>query len=219
MTENKIKNEMIIDSLNWRYATKAFDPSKKISNEDFHTLAESLRLSPSSYGLQPWKFIILQNPELRKKCREVSYGQSQITDCSHLVVITTNEKMTEVEVDAYISDISKTRGVPTEHLKGFRDMMVGDVVKGPRAKVIQQWSQRQGYIAMGFLLETAALLKIDTCAMEGIDAAQYDSLLGLQETPFRTVAVVALGYRSDSDQNATFKKVRAPKERIIEFRN
>lgn len=212
----KVKNEHIMKALEWRYATKVFDSTKKISSEDWNTLSESLRLAPSSYGLQPWKFWIVQNSDLRKKLKDVSWNQSQVTDCSHFVVFTTKKKMLEADIEKFIETTAKTRGLSTDALKGYRDMMLGDIVKGPRSQIVETWAQRQAYIAMGFLMETAALLEIDACPMEGLDPKAYDKLLGLEGSEWATVAAVALGYRHGDDKYQALKKVRYPASEVLQ---
>lgn len=207
MTSN-ISREDILNQLNWRYACKKYDPTKKISTQDWNLIKESLRLAPSSYGLQPYKFVVVENADLRKKLRENSWGQSQVTDSSHFVVLVTREKMEEADVSKLINKTASVRGMSPDTLKGYHDMMVGDVVKGPRAQVINWWAQRQAYIAMGFALETAALLKVDTTALEGLDPAAYDKLLGLEGTGYKTVAAIAFGYRAADDGYSQAKKVR-----------
>ncbi len=207
----------VTEALNWRYATKRFDSTKKISSADWATLEQALILSPSSYGLQPWKFLVIQNPKIREQLKASSWNQTQVTDCSHFVVLATRPKMTEKNVDDYVSQISKVRGTPVASLKEYREMMVGDVVKGPRSEVISFWAQKQAYIAMGFLMETAALLKIDTCPMEGLDPAAYDKILKLEETDFKTAAAVAVGYRHPEDSYQNLKKVRFDRNTVIQI--
>ena len=213
---NTISSEAITAQLNWRYATKTFDPSKKISEQDWKLLADAICLTPTSYGLQPVKAIVVQNAAMRKDLRAASWNQSQVEDCSHFVVLATLKKVTEEYVKKYIARISEVRGVPTEQLKGYEDMMLGDIVRGPRAETAHFWAQRQAYITMGFLLETAALKGIDSCPMEGLDPVQYDKILGIGGSEFATVAAVALGYRSASDNNQNLKKVRFKAEQLIE---
>jgi nitroreductase len=209
--------DQIIQSLNWRYATKKFDSSKKIKDNDWQALSESLRLSPSSYGLQPWKFLVVQDKEKLKKLTPLSWNQTQVEDCSHYIVFTTLLKVSEEHVKKFINKTAEVRGVDPKTMQGYQDMMIGDVVKGPRSEVIKWWAQRQSYIAMGFLMETAALLKIDTCAMEGIDPAGYDQVLGLEGTGWATVAAVACGYRHADDKYQGMKKVRFDSSDIIQF--
>lgn len=212
-----LNHETFLADLNWRYATKQFDATKKIKQEDWHLLAESLRLSPSSYGLQPWQFLVVRNPELRAKLREVSWNQGQVTDSSHYVVFTTLKKVEERHVDEYLKDIATTRGLDLNSLQGYRQMMLGDFVNGPRAQIAQNWTQRQAYIAMGNLINTAAQLRIDSCPMEGLDPNAYDQILGLEDSDYSTVATVALGYRHADDSYANLKKVRYATERVIKY--
>ncbi len=213
MTINHLE---LLEKLNWRYATKIFDKNKKISKENWEILIQSLVLSPSSYGLQPWKFIVVENQELREKLKPVSWGQSQVTDASHFVVFTTLKEIKSSFVDEYISRISEVRGQTKESLVGFENMMKKNIVEGMDKDYVFHWNQRQAYIAMGFLLETAALLEIDTVPMEGIDPKAYDSILGLSDSDYGTVAAVALGYRDPSDKYAEVKKVRFSKDQMIQ---
>jgi nitroreductase len=210
-----IKGDELIKQLNWRYSVKKFDRQKKISHADWTTLAEVLRLSPSSYGLQPWKFILVQNTEVRKKLTPLSWKQTQIEDCSHLLVFTTIKKVSEAHVQNLIGHTERVRGLPEGSLKGYGDFITADVVSGARGQISQHWTQRQAYIAMGSLMIAAALLGIDTCPMEGIDADKYDEVLEMKDTDHATVAVVALGYRAADDVTQSHKKVRFPLESVI----
>ena len=210
-TSNKL-----IEQLNWRYATKVFDASKKISDADWETLTEALRLSPSSYGLQPWKFVVVKNAGIRKQLRAVSWNQSQVEDASHLIVFASLKKVDEAYVDQFIAATAKARGLDVAGLKGYRDMMVGDLVKGPRSAIIGSWAQRQTYIAIGNLLTSAAVLEVDACPMEGLDPAKYDEILGLDKTPYATAAAVALGYRSAEDGYQNLAKVRLSTEEVFQ---
>ena len=215
---SKVDNEVLHAQLNWRYACKKFDPTKKIREADWNILAESLRLSASSYGLQPWKFIVVQDPEIRIQLLPLSWGQTPVTDSSHFVVITYKEKMDETHIEKFITETAKVRGTDTASLAGYKDMMVGDLVKGPRAQVINWWAQRQTYIAMGTLLTTAAMMEIDTLPMEGLDPAAYDKVLGLEGTGWKTVAAVACGYRSADDKYQNAKKVRFDIKDVISYK-
>lgn len=216
LKKGKFMNE-ILTALEWRYATKIFDSSRKISAEDWQILLESLRLAPSSYGLQPWKFLIVQTADLREKLRTVSWNQSQVTDCSHYVVFTTKQKITEADIKHYVQKMAEVRGVSVDSLTGYQNAMLHDVVYGPRSQIVNWWTQRQAYIAMGFLMETAALLKIDACPLEGLEAESYDEILQLKNTDWRTVAACALGYRSPKDKLANLPKVRFDSKDVIEY--
>jgi len=210
--------ETIKNSLHWRYAVKKFDATRKINSADWEILKESLRLTPSSYGLQPWKFITVETPELRQKLREVSWNQSQVTDCSHYVVLAYKEKVDAAFIRKNMTKIAQVRQVPLESLAGFEKAIISDIVEGPRSAVIEAWAQRQVYIAMGFLLETAALMGVDSTPMEGLDPNAYDTLLGLKGSGWKTVAAVALGYRHAEDPFLKLTKVRFDDSEVFEVR-
>lgn len=178
-------------------------------------IAESLRLSPSSYGLQPWKFFIVENPQLRKELKAVSWNQTQIEDADKLVVFTTLKTLDEKYIEKWVHKMAETRGVPLESLKGYKDLMVSNLVSGPRSETIHWWAQRQSYIAMGQMMYTAALLGVDTCPMEGLDPAAYDTILKLENTGYQTVAVVTVGYRHKEDSYQNAKKARFDSEDIF----
>ncbi len=201
----------------WRYAVKKFDSSQKIMAEEWSILEDALLFSPSSYGLQPWKFLVVENLELRKQLMAASWNQSQVVDASHYVVFTTLKNVTEDYLNSYLEQMATTRGVELAKFDGLRKVMMGDLVNGPRAQVIGHWAQKQAYIAMGNLMQAAALLKIDSCPLEGIDPSAYDKLLKLNDTPYTAVAAVALGYRSSEDKYQHMKKVRFPKDKIIQI--
>lgn len=211
-----IEGTQLIGQLNWRYATKQFDATRKISAADWETLETALVLSPSSAGLQPWKFLVVDNPEVRAKLREASYGQPQITDASQLVVFTARTDMTEADVDKHINHTAKVRGVPAESLAQFRGMILGGIVNAMPQPARAGWAARQAYIAVGTLLTSAALIGIDACPMEGINPAQYDEILGLKDKGYTTLAVVTLGYRSASDAYASLPKVRFDRAEVIQ---
>ncbi|MCX6719093.1 MAG: NAD(P)H-dependent oxidoreductase [Candidatus Taylorbacteria bacterium] len=203
-----------MSSLEWRYATKKFDTSKKVSKEDLGEILEAARLSPSSFGLQPWKFIIVKSPEIRQQIREVAYDQSQVTEASGLIVLAVNKKIDSAYIDEYIYDIAKTRGVSPNSLKGFSDMLKNSV-SGRSTENLISWSSRQVFIALGIILETAALKNIDACPMEGFDPSKVDEILGLEKLGFASLAMVAVGYRSPEDASADYKKVRFTKEKAV----
>lgn len=215
---SKIDNKTIFEQLNWRYACKKFDATKKIRESDWNILSESLRLSASSYGLQPWKFVVVQDPEIRKQLFEVSWKQSPVIDCSHFVVLTYKEKMDENHIQKFINQMAKTREIEAASLEGFKNMMVQDLVKGPRSETIEWWAQRQTYIAMGSLLTTAAMMEIDTLPMEGLDPAAYDKILKLEGSGWKTVAAIACGYRTSDDKYQTLKKVRFDSNDVFEYK-
>jgi nitroreductase len=212
---NTINAEQLLGQLNWRYATKGFDPNRKISPQDWAVLEEALLLTPSSGGLQPWKFIVVTNPAVRAKLLPASYGQAQITDASHLVVFTAKKNFNESDVDAFINHTAATRRVSAESLAPFRGMLVGGIVQSMDEPARDAWARNQVYIALGNLLTSAALLGIDACPMEGFDRAQYDEILGLKTKGLTTAVIAAVGYRSPTDKYAGASKVRFPKEQVF----
>lgn len=212
---NTISREQLLEHLNWRYATKQFDSSRTISPEDWAALEEALRLSPSSGGLQPWKFIVITDPTMRAKLLPASYGQPQITNASHLVVFAAKKNFGEADVDVFINHAAATRSVGAESLAPFRQMLVGGIVQAMDVPARDAWARNQAYIALGNLLTSAALLGIDACPMEGFDHAQYDEILGLKGEGYGSAVIATLGYRDSSDKYANAAKVRFPKEQIF----
>jgi nitroreductase len=208
-----VNNETIVRQMNWRYAVKKFDANRKIQAPDWKTLEQSLVLSPSSYGLQPWRFFVVENPDVRAKLRASAYNQPQVTDASHLVVFAHRAGFGTGDVDRHVERVAQVQNVPTESLAGFRNSMLG-AVRRPQEQT-DAWSSRQVYIALGNFLATAALLGIDACPMEGFDAAQFDEILGLAEQGYHAQVIATAGYRAEDDAYATRPKVRYSPEDVI----
>lgn len=208
-----VSNETIVRQLNWRYATKKFDPSRRIQAPDWKTLEQALVLSPSSFGLQPWKFFVVSNPELRQQIRAAAWNQSQVTDASHLVVFAYRKDLGPADVDRFIGQVSKVRGVPVESLADYRQAILGAVSR-PKEQV-EAWASRQAYIALGNFLTTAALLGIDSCPMEGFDPDAVTRILGLEEQGYRAVVMAAAGYRAEDDKYAGQAKVRFAAQDVV----
>ena len=197
----------LIEDLNWRYATKKFDPTKKISVDDLEIIKESLRLVPSSYGLQPLKFLFIEDVNLRQQLKEKSFNQTQITDASHLLVICAQTKITEEYIDNYLERISQTRAVTTETISGFGTYMKKQILP-LKNEYIADWNAKQAYIALGHLLHTCASLRIDATPMEGFQKEAYDEILKLEQQGLQSVLVCPMGYRSSEDMNQKLVKVR-----------
>ncbi len=206
----------LVQTLNWRYATKVFDPTKKIPDQEWAALEQALVLSPSSYGLQPWKFFVITDLALREKLVPHSWSQRQVADCSHFVVFAIKKNLSEPEVDAFLARISEVRGIPVESLAAYRGMMLSDVIHGQRSLRVNEWAAKQAYIALGNFMTCAATLGIDTCPMEGFDPGKYDEILGLPQRGLSAVLACPAGYRSDADKYASLPKVRYPLEQVIE---
>ena len=208
----------LLDALRWRYATKAFDPSRRIPSDTWQTLESALVLTASSYGLQPWKFLVITDPALRAQLRPHAWNQSQITDCSHLVVLLKKREILAADADRLIQATATARGIDTSVLEAYRQMIQVDLIDGPRSQAIGQWSANQVYIALGNLLTSAALLEVDTCAIEGFSPAEYDRILKLEDSEYQSCVVCACGYRSAEDKYASLAKVRYSASDLIEHR-
>ena len=212
---HSISPEQLLGQLHWRYATKQFDAARKIHPQLWSALEDALVLSPSSGGLQPWKFIVVDDPAIREKLVPVSFGQTKVKEASHLVVFAAKQNFGEADVDAHIQRTADLRGATVESLAPFRDMLVGGIVKAMDPTALRAWAGRQVGIALGNLLTSAAMLGVDACPMEGFVPAQYDSILGLEEKGLSAVAICTLGYRSASDAYAALPKVRFPKTDVL----
>ena len=197
-------SKTLAEALEWRYATKVFDPTKKIPAKTLDQILEAGRLAPSSFGLQPYHMVVVESPELRAQLKPVSFNQGAVTDASHLIVLRTKTVIDEKLIDQYFARVAATRGVPVESMAGYKQVILGFIKREPA--VNQDWAKRQAYLAWGFMLLAAAELKVDTCPIEGLIPSAYDKLL--KDDNYQTVAVMALGYRSPADQNAGLKKVR-----------
>lgn len=208
-----VNNETIVRQLNWRYATKKFDPARKIQRPDWNTLAQSLILSPSSFGLQAWKFFVVENPDVRRQLRAAAWDQPQITDASHLVVLAHKTPYGPADVERFIDRVAEVRNVPKASLDGYKNVILGFVNRP--ADQVNTWLSRQVYIALGNFLSTAAMLGIDACPMEGFDADAFDEILGLKEKGYHAQVVAAAGYRADDDAYAKLAKVRFPAEEVL----
>ncbi|HDZ03691.1 hypothetical protein LCGC14_0346960 [marine sediment metagenome] len=204
----------IIDKLNWRYATKKFDSSKKVSKEDLETLLEAARLTASSYGLQPYEVYVIKDTDVRTNLRKASYDQSQITDASYLIVLANKSTFNETMIDDYIANIMAIRGVSKEDLEGFSQTMKSTLLDLPDASK-NSWTSNQAYIVLGNLMTVASEMKIDTCPMEGFDKVKYNEILGLTDKGLNAAVVLAVGYRSSDDTTQNYPKVRYSKEQII----
>lgn len=206
-TATIINTNELTDVLNWRYATKKFDPEKKLSDIQIETLMESLRLAPSSMGLQPYTFVRVTKVEVRHALRKVSSNQAQITDASDILVFAAHKAITEQDIRNFVKKGAMLRGYPDDSVEPRVSSVKRQVEKYSREELLE-WNSRQAYIAMGQLLAAAALLKIDACPMEGIDKSAYNRILDLNSLNLQALAVVALGFRSVDDALQFHPKVR-----------
>ncbi|MCE2687332.1 MAG: NAD(P)H-dependent oxidoreductase [Rickettsiales bacterium] len=198
--------QKIIDAMNWRYATKIFDINKKINNQDWEMLEKSMIMSPSSFGLQPYQFLLVENQKTRKLLTPHSWNQPQIEQSSHLVVLTALKNINEEYIDNFIKLTSKTRSIAESNLAEYKKMMIDNLISSH--KDIFNWASKQAYIALGNLMTTASLLDIDSCPIEGINPEKYDEILGITNSNYATICSCALGFRSADDKYQNLKKVR-----------
>lgn len=208
----------LLVQLNWRYATKVFDPEEKIHEATMEALEDSLVLSPSSFGLQPWKFIIVEDQAVKEQLLPLSWHQPQTRDCSHFVVMAYNDSFELSEIDRYLKATVEARGGDISDHDGLKRVMAGFIQRSIDGATIDDWCKNQVYIALGQLMASAAVLGIDACPMEGINPPEFDKVLGLENSGFKTLVACALGYRDESDKYAILPKIRYPKDEIIEHR-
>jgi nitroreductase len=200
----------ILENMNWRYATKKFDAEKAIKEADLEVLKEAVQLSASSYGLQPYKILLIKDMVLRKKLQEVSFMQPQIADADYLVVFCNYTKLGDKEIDEYVRLTGEKRQIPVENLQNFAGMMKAKVSK-MSPEELKNWTAKQAYIALGTLLSSAAELRIDACPMEGFQAEKYNEILDLDKENLSAAVIATIGYRSSEDETQFYKKVRKEK--------
>jgi len=210
-----LSTESLLAQLHWRYAVKKFDPARKIPANIWSALEETLVLSPSSYGLQPWKFFVVSNPALRESLLPFSWGQKQIVDASHLVVFAVKKDVGAADALRLIDRTVAVRGVSADTLEMYKNMMTRSLTNTPPAEV-DIWMSRQVFIALGVFLTSCAVLGIDACPMEGFQHLKYDEILGLDAKGYSARVVATAGYRDANDLYGNAAKVRYPLSEIVE---
>ena len=196
-----------IENQQWRYATKKFDPSKIISDQDLQILQQAVQLSTSSYGLQLYKVFIINNPNIRTSLVAASWGQQQVVDASHLFIFANYVNVSDEDIKHYCRTTETVRALPVDTLKGYENLMISQI--GNKSAVdVKEWTAKQTYLALGNLLNAAAELKIDSCPMEGFDSIKYGEILGLDSTKLEVALVAPVGYRATDDQTQFQTKVR-----------
>jgi nitroreductase len=212
-----IGTQALSDALHWRYATKKFDAARKIPADQWRALEEAMVLAPSSFGLQPWRFVVVQNPEIRAQLPSLSWGQTQPVDCSHYVVFAQRKGLSVGDVDHFIDRMVEVRGVTRESLEGYRGFILNFHKAASDQGWLDTWSSRQVYIALGQAMAAAGLLGIDSCPLEGIEPAKYDALLGLERDGYSALCGLAFGYRAEDDKHAQLPKVRFAKTDVVKY--
>ena len=205
----------LIENINWRYATKQFDSEKKVIPSDLALLRQALQLSVSSYGLQPYKILIIEDKKLREKLKPASWNQSQITDASQLFVFCNYADVLPEHIDEYVTLKAKTQNLNIDSLKGYGDFMK-EKLTGLTPVQKRNWTARQTYIALANLLSACATLKIDACPMEGFDPAMYDNILDLAQKGLEAAVIATIGYRAAEDTTQHLPKVRKSEETLFE---
>ncbi len=207
-----------IEHYEWRYAVKKFDPAKKVSEKDLKHLLESLRLAPSSFGLQPWKFLVVTDPKLRAELQPHAWNQTQTTEASHLIVLCGLARMEDVYVKKYIAQIAAERNVSPDSLNTLENMILGFIRKQTPDQHAA-WIDRQVYIALGFLMAECAHMRIDSCPMEGFNGAKFNEILNLSAQNLRCVVLCSVGYRAADDKYSAQKKIRFPSSEVISYKH
>ena len=207
--------QQLIDALNWRYATKKFDPARKIAPDVWDALEQALVLTPSSIGLQPWKFIVVTDPTVKSQLQAASYRQAQVVDCSHFVAIAVRRDLDATHVDRHIARMVEVLGVTVDSLVKFRAMTMRNLENARTNGTLDVWQEHQVFIALGQFMASAAVLGVDTCPMEGIEPAKYNTILNLEGTGYATAVACAAGYRLPDDKYATMKKVRFKTDDVV----
>lgn len=205
----------LVDALTWRYATKKFDPARRIADDVWHALEQSLVLTASSIGLQPWRFFVVTDPAVKARLQGASYRQAQVVDCSHFVAFAVRRDLDAAHVDRHIARMAEVRGITVESLAKFRAMTMGNLDRARAEGRLDTWQEHQVYIALGQFLASAAVLAVDTCPMEGIEAEKYDEILGLAGTDYGTAVACAAGYRAADDKYAAIPKVRFKTDEVV----
>lgn len=204
-----------IENLQWRYATKKFDPSKKLVQDQVETLVQTFNLTATSYGLQPCRLVVVQNQEVKDAMVEKAYGQRQVSDCSAVLVLCTRHVDVDY-VNEYFNLVQQIRNTPDEVLKPFKDMLTTSF-SSKQVEEVEQWAKNQAYIALGNLMTVCAQERIDSCPMEGFIPAQIDELLDLEKQGLKSVLLLPVGYRAQDDMFADFKKVRRPQQEMVRY--
>lgn len=201
----------LIDTLNWRYAVKRMT-SEKVSDEKVKEILEAVNLTATSAGMQPFRVIVVSNPEIKQKLQAASFNP-QVGESSHLLVFASYTHVSQAHVDEYMELVAKTRNIPLESLNDFKGKLSAFATMPE--DFVKTWAAKQAYIALGTAIIAAANLKVDSTPMEGFDNAAFDEILGLKEKGLQSAVILALGYRDEeADFLAKAKKVRIPLDEL-----
>lgn len=201
------------EALKWRYAVKTFS-DREVEPDKLQSILDATRLSASSYGLQPYRILVIQSQDTRAQLVEHSYGQGKVLHASHLVVFAAQTAVGDEAIDQFIQQVARSRNQPVSELRAYADHVKAAVTAKSPAELVA-WSKDQAYLALGNFLTAAALRRVDACPMEGFDAAGYDRVLGLPEQQLTTAVICPIGYRHPDDPYADYDKVRRPYGEMI----
>lgn len=209
----------ILNALNWRYATKSFDEEKIIPDDQIQAIKEAFNLTPTSYGLQPLKLIVISNKELQGNLLKASFNQKQVSSASHVLVLCIEKKIDQKFIESYFDLVQDIRKTPEDIIRPFKEFLISDFSKKDNDE-LRHWAINQAYLALGNILTVCAVEKIDACPMEGFVPKQYAEILGLDTQYIEPVLVTPIGYRHKDDKFSSFEKVRRPlKETVIDISN
>lgn len=204
----------ILKALNWRYATKSFNAEKYLSDDKIHGIKRAFNLTPTSYGLQPLKLIVISDKKIQEELYGASFNQKQVKTASHVFVLCVNKIIDQEFIEKHFELVKEIRKTPDEIIKPFRDFLIKDFSKKDNSE-LRDWAIRQAYLAIGNMLTVCAVEKIDACPMEGFDAEEYTSILNLDSSKIEPVLVMPVGYRAEDDEFSKFEKVRRPLEEVV----
>lgn len=203
-----------LDKLQWRYATKRFDKDRKLDPDQVDRILQAANLAPSSYGLQPFSLILVENENVKEQLSQAAFHQPQVTESSHMVIFAARTDLLDKDVDEFVDRIVKARNIERESIAEYETIMKGSVAK----RSVEQrfgWAARQAYISLGFLLSAAAMEGVDACPMEGFRNDEFDKILGLTEKGLSSVVMAGLGFRSSEDSSQNYKKVRKSLDEFV----
>lgn len=201
-------------ALKWRYAVNQFDATKKISDEALQAILEAGNLMPTAYGLQPFSFVVVSDQATKDALVEHAYGQKHVAQNSHLIVIAARTDVDEAFVAEYTHRIETIRELPAGSTDGYKAVMVGDIVARSEAERLV-WAKRQSFLALGGMMAAASLMEIDNHALEGFNPTAFDDVLGLKDKNLTATVLLALGYRSETDEWQHYAKVRRDIDQIV----
>lgn len=199
----------ILQKLEWRYATKKFDVSKKVSKNKLNIITQAFNLTATSFGLQTIKLLVIDDIKIRESLVALSYNQEQVLQASHLLIICIQDDITEIDIKNYYKNVKDIRNTSETILEPYKSQLI-KIMHDKTIEERQQWSKNQAYIALGNLMTVCAMEDIDSCPMEGFLPSKYDDILRLKEKGLKSVLLLPIGYRAKDDMFSTLKKVRKP---------